>query len=255
MKFTAARGRVAATGSHQVSHAPYARAGDLRPVRSSSRGALRQQRARAYRWLGIVLVLVSLGMAMLLVLPGGSASALMERLRAAGLHAASGLLVVEDDLVPSDYIFVLNGSIEVRAGLAAALYRRGVAPRVLIAETPEVSQLIVEEMIRAGVPAPAIRVLPLPGGAINTRDEARALRYFLQQHPAKRVIVATTDFHTGRAKLILRQELRGTGVEIRMAGAPHPRGVRPDNWWRSEQGKTVYKKEFLKLACALVRCT
>jgi uncharacterized SAM-binding protein YcdF (DUF218 family) len=175
--------------------------------------------------------------------------------------------VVNDSLLAADYALILNGKMSPRASLAAEVYHRGLAPRILIAETTEpvrgrpgaaphyLHQEFAESLQQLGVPRSAIEFLPFSGGVTNTRDEARALRRFLVKHPAKRVIVVTTDYHTARARLILRQELNGTPVELLMAPASDTNGVNAGNWWRTALGRQIYRTEYLKLACALVRCS
>jgi len=175
------------------------------------------------------------------------------------LHAslqATGRAVASDDSIqPADFIFVLNGRVMVRAHHAAELYLRGLAPQIVIARTAElrpgrrnpglrsVAEVIAEEMVIAGVDPDAIVILD--GRVDSTVDEARVLRRYLEAHPAERVIVATTAYHTGRAGWVIRRELRGLTVEVMMAGAEEF-GVGPDNWWRSAGGRRTYVGELAK---------
>jgi uncharacterized SAM-binding protein YcdF (DUF218 family) len=171
------------------------------------------------------------------------------------------LVVVDDVLETADFIYVLNGRISTRADEAARVYLEGLAPRVRLAHTREMarrpdrplSDLIASEIVERGVPDSAVATIPYPGGVVNTRDEGRALRIYLRSHPADRVIVVTTDHHTGRARRTLRQELRGMRVELLMAPSPDGRGIDPDNWWMTEDGRRTYGTELVKQIGAIVQ--
>ena len=183
--------------------------------------------------------------------------------RAPLLTCVAELLIVRDAPAASGLLFLLNGAENVRPPHAARLWRRGVAPRVAIAREyspesvraglyPNRTDVAVGMLRRHGVPDSAIVVLPFPGGVTSTQDEGRALRAYLERHPARRVTVVTSDYHTARARWTIRQELRGLGVEVRMAAAPEP-GFGPRDWWRSEEGLILYLEEYLKWAHTLLR--
>jgi uncharacterized SAM-binding protein YcdF (DUF218 family) len=168
------------------------------------------------------------------------------------------VVVHEDALRPADFIYVMNGRLEWRADEAARVYRAGYAPRILLALTQEMtpgrsnrprmtlSEAMVRELVERGVPDSAVAIVPYAGGVIDTRDEGRALREYLDREPARRVIVVTSDYHTGRARRTLRQELRGLDVDLVMAGAQHPPGVGATSWWRTRDGVIRYAEEFVK---------
>ena len=73
------------------------------------------------------------------------------------------------------------------------------------------------------------------------------------RQPARRVIVVTADYHTGRARRTLRQELRGLRVELCMAAAPDDRGITPHNWWERKEGILRYTTELVKQLGAIVQ--
>jgi uncharacterized SAM-binding protein YcdF (DUF218 family) len=154
-----------------------------------------------------------------------------------------------------------------RAQVAARLYEDGLAPRVALPHTLEVapasgelresslSERIASVIRGLGVPESAVSIIPFGGGVVNTRDEAHALRLFVEESQVRRVIVVTTDYHTGRARRTIRRALRGLDVEILMAAAPDDTGLTPFNWWESEQGRRVYGEELLKQAAVMVGVT
>lgn len=182
-------------------------------------------------------------------------------LRAPILTGVARLLTVRDPVSRADLVLVLGGEINTRPFHAAELYRRGVAPRVVLVRErsgpavrqglyparTDVSALILR---RGGVPAPAIVVLEPPGGASSTREEAAALREYLRSGGARRVVVVTSAYHTRRARLALRRATSDLPVEILMSPAP-AYGFTEADWWRSEDGLVAYFGEFVKLAVYL----
>jgi uncharacterized SAM-binding protein YcdF (DUF218 family) len=181
------------------------------------------------------------------------------------IWAATRFVVVDHPLERADFIYVLNGRISVRAEHAARVYHDGLAPRVLVARTSEtfparphrprlsVGDSIARYVVGRGVPAAVVTTIPFGAGVVNTRDEGRALRQQLELEPARRVIVVTTDYHTGRARRTLQQELRGLDVELLMSAAPADDGITPRNWWASAAGISRYVREFVQQIGAIAQ--
>ena len=171
------------------------------------------------------------------------------------LTGFANALTVDDDLAPAEFIYLLGGDAHIRPVHAARLFRQGFAPRVVITgapEQPDSSNPVVQLLRIEGVPDSAVTSLPLPPGAASTQDEGRALRDYLEENPAERVIVVTSPYHTRRARWTLRRELDGVPVEIRMSAAPDPR-FDASNWWQNEEGFVAYLTEALKFVHTLVR--
>jgi uncharacterized SAM-binding protein YcdF (DUF218 family) len=177
------------------------------------------------------------------------------------LVAAARALTIDDAQAPAGYLVVLGGGAETRPFTAAALYRSGFAPKVLIFDlkTDRVTELGLaptpDELYRKvleleGVPAEAIQ--RLPGVVDSSWDEARSLRRFLAAHPARRVILVTSAEHTRRARWIFRKVLAGLPVEVRMAAARHP-SFDESNWWKNDAGALAYLHEYLKLPFYWIR--
>lgn len=172
------------------------------------------------------------------------------------LAGFAGLFRV-DDPAPSDAIVVLIGGSDHRAAHAAELVRQGIAPIVLIGTSTtdptapiNETKLAVAEMIRLGVPRRAIIILP--GLVTSTRHEAERVADYAASHPMRRITVVTTAFHTARARWIFRKVMRGEGIEVRMAAAPHPQFSERD-WFRSDEGLVTYFSEALKTVYYRVR--
>lgn len=177
----------------------------------------------------------------------------------AWLPTSGRWLDVGESPVKADYVMVLGGGPNIRPFAAAAIFRAGLAPTVLISHTmPSASD------VDAGVPAdvemsravlrrrqvPDERIIAVGQGNASTHDEARALAAYLQRHPAQRVLIVTHDFHTRRAARIMRRCLAGQPVEVVMVSAPSER-FRLDAWWRTEEGFVTVLGENLKLLAYL----
>jgi uncharacterized SAM-binding protein YcdF (DUF218 family) len=167
------------------------------------------------------------------------------------LTAAGAWLDVGEPLrEPVDGVFILGGDADTRPFAAAALIRSGWARQALIVPTApqpgELShqELLREILLRRGVEADA--VVELPGQVASTRDEARALRRFLEQHPDHSVAVLTSDYHTRRTRAIFTAQLADCAARVHFVSAPTERFTAA-NWWHYEQGWKMYVGEYIKL--------
>ena len=155
-----------------------------------------------------------------------------------------------DDPAPSDAIVVLLGGETHRPVKAAELYRNGLAPLVLLgqergrANSPlSTSDLIQRYLVKSGVPADAVVILP--GVVSSTRDEAERVAEYIDRHPLRRITVVTTAFHTARARWIFRRTLAGRNVDVHTAAVSDPR-YDESNWFQDEDGLVYYTFEALK---------
>ncbi|HEX2190650.1 MAG TPA: ElyC/SanA/YdcF family protein [Longimicrobiaceae bacterium] len=184
-------------------------------------------------------------------------------LRAPLLTGAARLLTVRDSVTRADLILVLGGEVNTRPAHAAELYRRGVAPRVVLVREragpaveaglyPGRTEVAVRILRRDGVPDSAITVLAPPRGASSTAEEAAALRAHLARTGTRRVAVVTNPYHSRRARMALRRATRGLRVEVLLSPTP-AWGFTERDWWRSEDGLVAYFNEWVKLAAYLLR--
>ena len=90
------------------------------PPLSSSIGEPRKQRSLR-RFLAIALLLTGLGV-----------GAWLER--AALLQGSADLWIVSDPVTPGDTVVVLGGGLDLRPFVAADLYRKGLAGRILVSQ-------------------------------------------------------------------------------------------------------------------------
>jgi uncharacterized SAM-binding protein YcdF (DUF218 family) len=162
-----------------------------------------------------------------------------------GLPALGRWLVVADPLEPSDAIVVLDGQTPARELEAAALFHRGLAPRVVVARARDPYQRARE---MAGEPSPqarALRVLvhvEIPREAIqalertveNTADELAVDFDHARARGFRRLILVTSPSHTRRVRVIWNARYQAV-----LPALVHPTRYDPFDtarWWRSRRG-------------------
>jgi uncharacterized SAM-binding protein YcdF (DUF218 family) len=171
------------------------------------------------------------------------------------LTQAARFLDISEPPHAVDYVMLLGGDHHMRPMVAAALYRAGLARGVLVpgllpSEDVEAGVSLPEEeilqrvLVHGGVPRSVIQVLD--GASADTRDEAYALRAFLDKRPQSTVAVVTSDYHTRRARIIVHKALGPRAAQVYFVGAPSESFTRT-NWWHSEDGFQIYAAEYLKL--------
>jgi uncharacterized SAM-binding protein YcdF (DUF218 family) len=174
--------------------------------------------------------------------------------RDALLERAADLWIVSDPLVRADAIVVLGGDYQIRPRIAAQLYYRGLANKILVSETPKseqvrsglrpsYTQLTYSALIRLGVPPDAIETFGKDSK--NTRDEAAALRQWADHHAGSGFIIPTEIFTSRRVGWIFRREFFSKGGSIQVFSSDRPDYSR-DDWWRAKQGRTDFGTEILK---------
>jgi uncharacterized SAM-binding protein YcdF (DUF218 family) len=173
------------------------------------------------------------------------------------LTGIADYLVIKDKLQPADAIVLLNGDFETRPFRAGELYMQGLAPVIVIARAentpvvdlgliPNDTDISVTVMRKLGVPPEKIIILPVPGGATSTFDEAATLRQYIETNRAQRIILVTSAFHTRRARWIFSKAFAGLPVTLEMAAVPYI-GFDQTNWWKNETGLITLNNEYIKL--------
>jgi len=87
-----------------------------------------------------------------------------------------------------------------------------------------------DRLVRAGVAAERIRVLPLM--ASGTRGEALAVRDYARAQPLRAVLVVTSPYHTRRALATFQHVLGDAVAEVGVAPVSEPDPpLHPERWW------------------------
>jgi uncharacterized SAM-binding protein YcdF (DUF218 family) len=168
-------------------------------------------------------------------------------------------LVVEDPLGKADAIVVVAGGTPSREEAAAALYRDGLAPDVVLSNqfTPErVRELIAmgarrfdyqgEARVvleRRGVPAQAIVALPSP--VKTTEAELKLVGEAAEARGWRRVILVTSPQHSRRVKLVWSRQ-GPSSIEGLIRVVPGDDFLEGD-WWRKRRQAEAVLHEYLGL--------
>jgi uncharacterized SAM-binding protein YcdF (DUF218 family) len=171
------------------------------------------------------------------------------------LPVAFEWLDVGEEPQPADAVFVLLGNADVRPFVAAAIYRAGLVPRVLVAVHdnplirghsywPQRHVVYLSVLQHRGVPREDIVLLG--EGSNSTKDEIDALGNYLRQHPDANVLMVTSHFHTRRSRWTLRRRLGDLAQRVRIVSSPEDQ-FDAENWWLSKEGFVLVSMEYLKL--------
>lgn len=172
---------------------------------------------------------------------------------------AGRALIVKAEIGSADALVVLSGSSSYleRTQKAAELFRQGRAPVVLLTNdhtrggwsqplqtNPYFVDRATEELIKQGVPAERIRIVP--GVAESTRSEALIVKDYAAAHGFRSVLIITSAFHSRRALRTFRTSFAGTGIIV---GLDPSSGLRTSAalWWLSPSGWRDVAGEYIKL--------
>ena len=176
------------------------------------------------------------------------------------LRLVGRALVVEDALAASDAVVIVAGGIPAREATAAALYRRGWAPLVVLSNdfTPDRVRALIALGVRRldyqgesllvlhehGVPPDAIVALAVP--VKTTEAELGVVAETARTRGWRRVILVTSPQHSRRVKLVWTRESSGSveGLVALVKEDDFP----GDGWWRKRRQAENVLHEYLGLA-------
>jgi hypothetical protein len=177
--------------------------------------------------------------------------------RAPVLRTIGGALVAEDAPAPVDVIAVSHADLRRTALEAAALFREGIARRIVLAEgrqdnvqrqledigvvLPRPHDVMVTILERSGVPHDAITVLP--GGVDGTNAEITLYVSFANRERLGSLLYVIPRSHTARAGWRLRREAPGTRILVR---APRTDDFHVDSWWHRRGSTREVMTEYLR---------
>ncbi len=166
------------------------------------------------------------------------------------LRVAAAAWVISDEPVRSDAIVMLTGGNAGRPHAAAALYHRGMAPRILLTDIPARQGLETPgidyasgTLVADGVPKDAILIRR--SGAQSTFDEAQTVLAWAGVEHLDELLIVTDAFHTRRTHWIFSRTFEGQGIDVRVVAAD-PIDYELDRWWTSEAGLIDFNNEIIK---------
>jgi len=158
------------------------------------------------------------------------------------LRRAADLWIVSDPLTHADAIVILGGNSQTRPPVAADLYRRGLASKVLVSHWSD-CPLNRAALLKLGAPTSAIEAFGKAN--TNTREEAVALREWAERNAASVFVIPSEAFMSRRVQWIFRREFSDWPVTIEVQPFDPP-GYSREGWWKTEQGSMVFQSEMLK---------
>ena len=167
------------------------------------------------------------------------------------LYGAGEFLVRSDGLERSGAVVLLSGGGDERMDEAARLMRERYADLMILTDTAQTmpdgmltASYMRLEAISKGVSPAQIQLTDHVVG--STRDEARAVRAYLELHQVKSCLVVTDPFHTRRTRLIFQNEMQGSGIEVRVIPSLG-HWYHAERWFLSLRGWQATLSEYAKL--------
>jgi uncharacterized SAM-binding protein YcdF (DUF218 family) len=169
-----------------------------------------------------------------------------------------GYALVRDEApVKSDLAVVLAGDpTGERIEKGGDLVREGYVPAALVSGPPGAyglheSDLAIPFAVRQGYLAAWF--IPFPNSAHSTEQEAWAVVAELRRRHVHRMLLVTSNYHTGRAYRTFESTAhkQGTAIEIHTIGTAD-QNFRPNSWWRNREGQKITFFEWTKTVAAVL---
>lgn len=165
-------------------------------------------------------------------------------------------LVVADPLQKSDALVILAGDENERIAAGVQLFQQGLAKWFILTDMKMpipnsegiYSTNVKSKVTRQGVPAEYILIVP--GQVSTTEDEALRVKEFILSQGFRSLIVVTSPYHTRRARMLLREAFRGSGVYL-IVRPSSPSSYQADAWWQSPKNLRTTLLEYAKILAYL----
>lgn len=162
------------------------------------------------------------------------------------LVGVGAILIVSDPIRQVDAVVVLSGDDGSRLALAIDLHAAGNSPNLVITSTDRTANADLRRAAKAGGFAPD-RIFITEMKVNNTIDEAVAVRSLAEAQRWQSLMVVTDPFHSLRTRVIFKQILAGTGIEVLMRPVPS-HWYRSTSWFFTSAGWQMTGLELSKLA-------
>jgi len=167
-----------------------------------------------------------------------------------GLRGIGAMLIVADPLREAEVAVALTGDLGDRVSAAVDLYKNGYVNALYITFTDAGTRnALVSKAIAQGFPSELIFVTEMT--VYSTYDEAKAVKQLATDQGVESLIIITDPFHTLRTRLIFRNELRDSGLNIQVRPVSD-HWYRSNTWWRTSEGIQLTLQEYLKIGFYLL---
>jgi uncharacterized SAM-binding protein YcdF (DUF218 family) len=181
-----------------------------------------------------------------LLITAGIGLALACVLLPASYWFAPSLLCLRDTEIAADTIVLLGGECFHRPTQAAELFKKGLAPQIIITGSKDWNENRLA-LVAQGIPPGA---LEFEEKARTTRENAELTVPILRAQKAKRVILVTSWFHSRRALRCFQT----AAPEMQFVSLPSCAGMKPSLWPSNGEGlRRFVFLEYLKTAVYCVR--
>lgn len=171
------------------------------------------------------------------------------------LREAAAIWIVSDAPVKADAAAVFGGGLEYRPFAAAAYYREGLVPKILVSNigsSPAERLGVLRSHVKAnlkileklGVPLTAVETFG--ENLKDTYAEANALHAWALRTGARTILVPTDIFASRRLRWILQHVFGHDAVTV-VPALDVPDYNRTD-WWKNESGVITFQNEVIKYA-------
>jgi uncharacterized SAM-binding protein YcdF (DUF218 family) len=149
--------------------------------------------------------------------------------------------VANDELEKADAILFIQGDGLSRPEVAAELYYRGVAPKIIVTgeirRNPKKSESRIESVLsvfrKKGIPDQDIIIEP---NSINTREQALEMMKLIQSYGWKKIILAVALYHKPRVYATFIRAMNEVGLRVVFIACP----VRGLSWFAKTGEGTRY---------------
>ena len=180
-----------------------------------------------------------------------------------GFPRLGNWLVEEDEIVESDIIIVLMGSVPDRILEAVDIYSQGYSDKIIMVnshmvgydtllsrgvEVPGDAQRAMMAATELGVKEDDIKILP--GETRSTQDEALIIREYLDENKdIDSIILVTSKYHSARTERIFTKALKNLDKDILITSRPSKYDeFNSQDWWRNREDIQRVITEYIKFA-------
>ena len=177
------------------------------------------------------------------------------------LNGLGHFLVANDQPQTAEALFVLGGN-SLERGTAAVTYHQqfpeaalyttgGHYPSQVEAFGYHITEaeLTKKCMMNNGIDSTLITPL---GSAHSTFDESNEILALCKDHGYKKIALLSSLYHLRRLRLTFEERFAKEGIQVVFIGAD-TENVRPDQWYRNEEGLITYFGEYIKVVYYLFK--